>query len=39
MINVMRLQLKEEAAGRYIPMFKVLPSPYRNLETHDETEG
>ncbi len=39
MINVMRMQLEEEAAGRYIPVFKVLPSPYRNLEAHDETEG
>jgi hypothetical protein len=29
MINVMRLQLDEEVAGRYIPVFKVLPSPYR----------
>jgi hypothetical protein len=39
MINVMRMQIEEEAAGRYIPVFKVLPSPYRNLEVHDETEG
>ena len=39
MINVMRMQLEEEAAGRYIPVFKVLPSPYRNLEASDGTEG
>ncbi len=39
MINVMRLQLEEEAAGRYIPVFKMLPSPYRNTETNDENEG
>ena len=38
MINVMRMQLEEEAAGRYIPAFKVLPSPYRNTETNDENE-
>jgi acyl carrier protein phosphodiesterase len=39
MINVMRMQLEEEAAGRYIPVFRVLPSPYRNMEAGDETEG
>jgi len=39
MINVMRLQLEEEVAGRYIPVFRVLPSPYRNMETRDEKEG
>ena len=38
MINVMRMQLEEEAAGRYIPVFKVLPSPYQNTEAGDETE-
>jgi hypothetical protein len=38
MINVMRMQLEEEAGGRYIPVFKVLPSPYRQLEAGDETE-
>jgi hypothetical protein len=38
MINVMRMQLEEETAGRYIPVFKVLPSPHRNLEAGDETE-
>ncbi len=38
MINVMRMQLEEEAGGRYIPVFKVLPSPHRNLEAGDETE-
>jgi len=39
MINVMRLQLEEELAGRYIPVFRVLPSPYRNIEPRDEKEG
>lgn len=39
MINVMRMQIEEEAAGRYIPVFKVLPSPYRKLEPSDENEG
>ena len=39
MITVMRLQLEEEAAGRYIPVFKVLPSPYRNEEADDENES
>jgi hypothetical protein len=38
MINVMQLQLEEEAAGRYFPVFKVLPSPSRQLEVGDETE-
>jgi hypothetical protein len=38
MINVMRMQLEEEAAGRYIPVFKVLPSPYHTLEAGDESE-
>jgi hypothetical protein len=38
MINVMRMQLEEETGGRYMPVFKVLPSPYRQLETGDETE-
>jgi hypothetical protein len=39
MINVMRMQLQEEAAGRYIPVFKVLPSPYRTQETNREEES
>ena len=39
MINVMRLQLEEEVAGHYIPVLRVLPSPYRNMETRDEKEG
>lgn len=39
MINVMRLQIEEDAAGRYIPVFKVLPSPSRNAEAGDENEG
>lgn len=38
MINVMRLQLEEEVAGHYIPVFRVLPSPYRTMETRDEKE-
>jgi hypothetical protein len=38
MINVMRLQQTEEVAGRYIPVFKVLASPYRTREAGDETE-
>ena len=38
MINVMRMQIEEESAGRYIPIFKVLPSPHRQLEAGDETE-
>lgn len=38
MINVMRMQLEEETGGRYIPVFKVLPSPYRQLEAGNETE-
>jgi acyl carrier protein phosphodiesterase len=39
MINVMRMQLEEETGGRYIPVFKVLPSPHRQLEAGDETES
>jgi hypothetical protein len=35
----MRLQVEEEAAGQYIPVFKVLPSPYRQLEAGDENES
>lgn len=35
----MQLQLEEEAAGRYIPVFKVLPSPYRQLEADNENES
>jgi hypothetical protein len=38
MINVMRMQIEEETGGRYIPVFKMLPSPYRQLEVGDETE-
>lgn len=37
-INVMRLQLEEEVAGHYIPVFRVLPSPYRKREVKDEKE-
>jgi hypothetical protein len=37
MINVMQMQIREEAAGHYIPVFKVLPSPYRKIEeSHEE---
>ena len=39
MLNVMRMQIEEEAAGRYIPVFKVLPSPHRKTEAGDEDEG
>jgi hypothetical protein len=39
MINVMRMQLQEEAAGRYIPVFKVLPARYRKKEAGDERES
>lgn len=37
-INVMRLQLQAEAGGSYIPLHKILPSPYRKREEgHEET--
>ena len=39
MINIMRMQIAEEAAGRYMPVFKVLPSPFRQTEASDEHEG
>lgn len=39
MINIMRMQLEEESGGKYIPIFKVLPSPYRQLEADDESEN
>ncbi|HEU5374140.1 MAG TPA: hypothetical protein VFV38_01755, partial [Ktedonobacteraceae bacterium] len=36
-INVMRLQLQAEADGSYIPLHKVLPSPYlKREEGHEE---
>ncbi len=36
-INVMRLQQQAEADGSYIPLYKVLPSPYRKREDgHEE---
>ncbi len=38
MINVMRMQREEEAAGRYIPLHKVLPSPHRKQEDRHEAE-
>ncbi len=34
----LRKSWEEEAAGRYIPVFKVLPSPHRQLEAGDEAE-
>lgn len=37
MIAVMRMQLQEEAAGRYIPVFRVLPSSHRKKEADDRT--
>ncbi len=39
MINVMRIQIQEEAAGRYIPLFKVLPSPHRQVKENHEKES
>jgi len=37
MINVMRMQLRQEATGNYIPLCKVLPSPYlRAEESYEE---
>jgi hypothetical protein len=39
MITVMRLQRSEEAAGRYIPVFKMLPSPYAVTEERHEEEN
>jgi hypothetical protein len=36
MINVMRMQLQQEAAGNYIPLSRVLPSPYRKVQENDE---
>jgi hypothetical protein len=37
MMNVMRMQLQEEASGHYIPVFKLLPSPFCTPEeTHEE---
>ena len=35
-INVMRLQVQAEADGSYIPLSKVLLSPYRKSVEHDE---
>lgn len=35
-INVMRLQLQAEADGAYIPLHKVLPSPYDKQEGRNE---
>lgn len=38
MINVIRMQLEEEAGGRYLPVFKVLPSPHQQREASNEQE-
>jgi hypothetical protein len=38
LINVMRMQIEEETGGRYMPVFKVLPSPHRHLEAGNEAE-
>jgi hypothetical protein len=38
-INVMRLQVQTEADGRYIPLFKVLPSPRGKTEESHEEES
>jgi hypothetical protein len=37
-INVMRLQVQAETDGGYIPLQKVLPSPFRKTEEHHEEE-
>jgi hypothetical protein len=37
-INIMRLQIQAELAGSYIPLHKVLPSPYHQTEGHHEEE-
>ena len=39
MMAVMRMQLQEEAAGRYIPVFKVLPTPYHSTKERNEKES
>lgn len=39
MINVMRMQRRQEATGNYIPLSKVLPSPHRKAEEIDEAEN
>ncbi len=39
MIAVMRMQLQEEIAGRYIPVFKVLPSSKCQIEETREEES
>src|SRR6266566_3672659 len=38
-ITVMRLQLQAEADGRYIPLYKVLPSPHHKVEENREEKG
>jgi hypothetical protein len=38
-INVMRLQLQAEASGSYVPLHKVLPSPYSTREKQHEAEA
>jgi hypothetical protein len=37
-VNVMRLQLQAEADGHYIPLQRVLPSPFRQTEESNEEE-
>jgi hypothetical protein len=39
MINVMQMQLQEAAAECYIPLFKMLPSPYREAKKLHEEES
>ncbi|HEU5382930.1 MAG TPA: hypothetical protein VFV38_46575, partial [Ktedonobacteraceae bacterium] len=39
MINVMHMQQSEETARRYIPVFKVLPSPMRRERKNGEEES
>jgi hypothetical protein len=38
-LNVMRLQVQAEADGRYLPLFKRLPSPHRKTEESHEEES
>ncbi len=38
-INVMHLQVQAEADGRYIPLFKGLPSPHHKTEESHEEES
>ena len=38
LITVMRMQVQKEAEGTYIPLHKILPSPYRGREVSREEE-